>query len=138
AARLSHPHILPIFDSGEVDGHPFYVMPLVEGASLRELLQRGPGLSPAELCLLGATVAEALAYAHGRGIVHRDIKPDNILVSEGHPVVADFGLAHALDESIDGHSPRMRFVVGTPGYMSPEQAAADPAVDGRSDVYALG
>lgn len=137
AARLSHPHILPVHDSGSADGVLYYVMPLVEGEALSSRLAREKQLPVAEALRLGREVAEALAYAHARGIVHRDIKPANILISAGHALVADFGIARATrDEgrTLTGTG----LAIGTPQYMSPEQASGDPEVDGRSDIYALG
>jgi tetratricopeptide (TPR) repeat protein len=136
-AQFAHPHILPVFDSGEAGGFLYYVMPYVPGESLRSRLGREGQLSVDEAVRIAGEVADALAYAHALGIVHRDIKPENILLSEGHAVVADFGIALALDvsvESITGAS----LVMGTPLYMSPEQAAGAVRVDGRADLYSLG
>ncbi|HEX5633731.1 MAG TPA: protein kinase, partial [Gemmatimonadales bacterium] len=138
AARLQHPHILPLYDSGESDGLLYYVMPLVEGESLRERLQREGRLPPDEALRLAREVAEALAYAHKRGIVHRDIKPANILLSEGHALVADFGIARAVDEGGGESLTKTGLAVGTPQYMAPEQATGERDVDGRADVYATG
>jgi serine/threonine-protein kinase len=138
AAKLSHPHILPLYDSGESDGLLYYVMPLVEGESLRERLVREGRLPPDEALRLAREVAEALAYAHKRGIVHRDIKPANILLSEGHALVADFGIARAVDEGGGESLTKTGLAVGTPQYMAPEQATGERDVDGRADVYATG
>ncbi|HEX5818467.1 MAG TPA: protein kinase [Gemmatimonadales bacterium] len=138
AAKLQHPHILPLYDSGESDGLLYYVMPLVEGESLRERLVREGRLPPDEALRLAREVAEALAYAHKRGIVHRDIKPANILLSEGHALVADFGIARAVDEGGAESLTKTGLAVGTPQYMAPEQATGERDVDGRADVYATG
>jgi serine/threonine-protein kinase len=138
AARLSHPHILPLFDSGEAGGFLYYVMPYVEGESLRDRLAREGRIPVDEAIRLTDQIASALAYAHERGVIHRDIKPGNILLSGGQAVVADFGIARAVQAAsaegltITGHA------VGTPAYMSPEQALGGEAVDARTDVYALG
>lgn len=138
-AGLNHPHILPLFDSGEADGFIYYTMPLVAGESLRERLDH-TGRMPLEVVLpLVAQIAEALAYAHGAGIVHRDVKPENILIDEQERVwVADFGLARALSHAMDHRLTSSGIAVGSPLYMSPEQAAGDTDIDGRSDIYSLG
>ena len=140
-ARLQHPHIVPILSAGEADGLPYYVMPFVRGESLRVRLERGP-LAPAEAAGLLADVAKALAAAHAEGIVHRDIKPDNILVSGGAAVVADFGIAKALSSARlredAGSLTSLGTSLGTPAYMAPEQVAGDPDVDARADIYSLG
>ena len=137
-AGLTHPHILPLFDSGEADGQLFYVMPYVEGETLRNRIKRERQLPISDAVRIATEVADALGFAHGRGIVHRDIKPENILLEGKHAFVADFGIAKALT-SVPGDSLTNRgFTLGTPQYMSPEQAAADPSVDGRSDLYSLG
>src|SRR5712691_8498154 len=137
AASLSHPHILPLYDSGEAAGTLFYVMPLVTGESLRNRLVRESQLPIDDALQIVREVAEALAYAHERGIVHRDIKPENIMLSAGHAVVADFGIAAVLGAAGDAKLTMSGIAVGTPTYMSPEQATGLP-VDGRSDVYSLG
>ena len=143
AARLSHPHILPLLDSGAVTlragevASPFYVMPLVEGESLRARLERTPVIPLREAIRITSEVADALDYAHRQGVVHRDIKPENILFSEGHAVVADFGLARALGEAAPATLTQAGQTLGTPQYMSPEQITGDLEVDGRSDQYSL-
>ena len=135
-ASLQHPHILPIHDSGEVADQLFYVMPYVEGESLRQKLGAANRLSIEEAVRIGREVAGALAYAHERGVIHRDIKPENILFSGGHAVLADFGIARAIDRASEKIT-QQGMITGTPAYMSPEQAR-DRAFDGRSDVYSLG
>jgi serine/threonine-protein kinase len=138
AAQLQHPHILPVHDSGSVDGLLWYTMPYVAGESLRQRLTREPQLPLNEALGIAREVAEALGYAHERGIVHRDIKPENILLAAGqHCVIADFGIARALDMAGDKLT-ATGLAVGTPAYMSPEQAVADTHLDGRSDLYSLG
>ena len=134
-ASLQHPHILPIHDSGEADDQLFYVMPYVEGDSLRARLGADNRLSVEEAVRIGREVAGALAYAHERGVVHRDIKPENILFSGGHAVLADFGIARAINRASEKIT-QQGTITGTPAYMSPEQAR-DRAFDGRSDVYSL-
>jgi eukaryotic-like serine/threonine-protein kinase len=138
AARLEHPHILPVLDSGEAQGQLWYTMPFVEGESLRDRLRREGPLPITEAVRLTREVAEALEYAHGHGIVHRDIKPENILLSGGHARVADFGIAKALEAAGSETLTVSGMMVGTPQYMSPEQAAGEHELDGRSDVYSLG
>ncbi len=139
AANLSHPHILPLYDSGEADGFLFYVMPYVEGESLREKLDREGELPIPEATRILKEIADALAYAHDHGVVHRDIKPDNVMLSGRHALVMDFGVAKAVSEATGQQKITTAGVVlGTPAYMSPEQAAADPHVDHRADIYALG
>jgi serine/threonine protein kinase len=134
---MSHPNILPVYDSGAVDGILYYVMPLVEGESLPDRLKREKQLPVSEALKIAREVAEALAYAHARGIVHRDIKPANILINAGHAMVADFGIARAADSAGQALT-QTGLAIGTPQYMSPEQASGDPNVDGRADIYALG
>jgi len=138
AAGLTHPHILPLYDSGQAREFLYYAMPYVEGESLCDLLQREHQLPVGEAVRIAREVADALAAAHRRGIVHRDIKPENILLEEGHAVVADFGIARAIEAAGGGQRTETGVVVGTPAYMSPEQASGAPDVDGRTDVYSLG
>ncbi len=137
AAKLDHSHILALHDSGEADGLLYYVMPFVEGESLRERLEREGQLPTDQAIGIIVEVADGLAYAHERGVVHRDIKPGNILLSAGHARIADFGVARALGAASAGQATATGLAVGTPTYMSPEQAGAGD-VDGRSDTYALG
>ena len=136
-ANLQHPHILPLLDSGEAGGLCYYVMPFVEGESLRDRLTRERQLPVDEALRLTAEVAEALDYAHGQGIIHRDIKPENILLSRGHALVADFGIALAASSAGRERLTETGLSLGTPAYMSPEQAMAEPNLDGRSDQYSL-
>jgi serine/threonine-protein kinase len=138
AAQLQHPHVLTLIDSGERDGFLYYVMPYVAGDNLRVLLDRTGGLAPARVIELVREVAGALDYAHRRGLLHRDIKPENILLSEGHAVVADFGIAGAVTTASETRLTRTGVALGTPGYMSPEQAAGVTGLGPRTDVFALG
>jgi TolB-like protein len=139
AAQLNHPHILPLHDSGEADGLLFYVMPYVEDDSLRQRLARGGPLAVGAATRIAAEVADGLSYAHHLGVVHRDIKPENILLTQSHAVIADFGIARAVaGAGAGGTITTVGISLGTPQYMSPEQAAADPALDHRTDLYALG
>jgi serine/threonine-protein kinase len=138
AANLTHPHILPLHDSGEAAGLLFYVMPYVEGESLRGRLNRERQLPVDDAVRIAREVADALAYAHDHGIIHRDIKPENILLSGGHALVADFGIARALGQSGGERLTETGMTVGTAAYMSPEQALGDRQIDGRSDGYSLG
>jgi serine/threonine-protein kinase len=138
SASLMHPHILPLHDSGEADGLLYYVMPYVEGESLRGRLDREPRLPVEDALQIAREVADALAYAHHRGFVHRDIKPENILLGGGHAVVADFGIARAIGSVGQEHRTAQALGTGTPAYMSPEQATGECPVDERTDIYALG
>jgi serine/threonine-protein kinase len=139
AAQLQHPHILPVHDSGQADGLLFYVMPFVEGPSLRQRLLREGELSIPEAVRILRDVADALAYAHRHGVVHRDIKPENVMLSDRHAMVTDFGVAKALTEAAEVKGETTRGVaLGTPTYMAPEQGAADPHMDHRADLYAFG
>ena len=142
AARLTHPHILPLLDSGTADGVPFYVMPFVDGEDIRAWLDRDGRLGVADAVQIAREVADALNYAHAADVLHRDVKPENILMLAGHAVMLDFGVARAMsasreeEASADGEAAGM--AVGTPAYMSPEQAAGESGIDGRSDQYGLG
>jgi serine/threonine protein kinase len=124
-AALQHPHILPLFDSGEADGFLFYVMPFIEGETLRAKLDRERQLGIDEALRITREVADALDYAHRHGVIHRDIKPENILLHDGRPVVADFGIALAVSAAAGGRMTETGLSLGTPHYMSPEQATAD-------------
>ena len=139
---LTHPHIVPLFDSGAVDGCPFFVMPYIEGETLRQRLEREGRLDIAEAVQIAGEIGEALEYAHGRDILHRDIKPENILLQGGHALVADFGVARALSEAVDRQAgerlTEQGLVIGTAEYMSPEQASGDRTIDRRSDIFSLG
>src|SRR5512147_261568 len=142
AAKLQHPHIVPVHAAGEADGLPYYTMPLVEGESLRARLARDGALPVAEAVSILRDVAKALAYAHAHGVVHRDIKPDNVLLAAHDALVTDFGVAKALSsarqESLAPTITALGASLGTPAYMAPEQVAADPDTDHRADIYALG
>ncbi len=137
-AGLQHPGIVPLFDSGEAGGFVYYVMPYVEGESLRDRLERDKRLPLDEALAIARNVAAVLAYAHGQGVVHRDIKPENILLSRGQALVADFGIARAVSEAGDARMTVTGHSLGTPAYMSPEQALGESEIDGRSDIYSLG
>ena len=138
AARLTHPHILPLHDSGDVGGKLFYVMPYVDGESLRDRLRREDQLPVADAVRLAQQVASALGYAHRLDVVHRDIKPENILLQEGHALVADFGIALAITAAGGERLTGTGLSLGTPWYMSPEQALGERTVGARSDIYSLG
>jgi Tol biopolymer transport system component len=137
-AALQHPHILPLFDSGSAGGFLYYVMPYVEGETLRSKLSRETQLGIEEAVRIACEVADALDYAHRHGVIHRDIKPENILLHDGRPMVADFGIALALSAAAGGRMTETGMSLGTPHYMSPEQATADKEITARSDVYSLG
>jgi serine/threonine-protein kinase len=137
AASLQHPNILPVYDSGDAGGTLYYVMPFVEGESLRDRLVREPQLPLDEALQIAREVADALAYAHSRDVVHRDIKPENIMLSGGHAIVADFGIARALSAAGGDKLTETGLAIGTPAYMSPEQASGMGQVDRRSDIYSL-
>src|SRR5512135_1140036 len=138
AAQLQHPHIVPLYDSGQAGDLLYYVMPFVEGESLRQRLVREPRLSLDEALHLARAVAAALDYAHRHGVVHRDIKPENVMLHEGEALVTDFGIAKAISAAGGENLTQTGVAVGTPTYMSPEQAAGEAEPDGRSDIYSLG
>jgi len=137
-ASLQHPHILPLFDSGSVDGQLYYVMPFVEGETLRARLDRETQLPVADAVRIATEAADALQYAHERGVVHRDVKPENILLQNGHALVADFGIALAVEQAGGARMTQTGLSLGTPQYMAPEQAMGQRNVDARADIYALG
>jgi serine/threonine protein kinase/Tol biopolymer transport system component len=136
-AALQHPHILPLFDSGTADGFLFYVMPFIDGETLRDKLNRETQLGVDDAVRIATDVAEALEYAHQHGVIHRDIKPENILLANGRPMVADFGIALAVSAAAGGRMTETGLSLGTPHYMSPEQATAEKDISARSDVYSL-
>ena len=137
AARLHHPHLLPLYDSGEADGFLYYVTPYIEGGSLRDRLVAEGRVALVPALRLTRQAADALDYAHRQNVIHRDVKPENILLEEGHAVVADFGVARAVTAAADSALTQTGMLIGTPAYMSPEQASDEP-LDARSDIYALG
>ena len=145
-AQLTHPHIVPLIESGEVHGRPYFVMPYIEGESLRARLRRENQLSVDDATRIAQQIAAALDYAHRHNVLHRDLKPENIMLSDGQAVVGDFGIARAIlraaaaehGDSADEVLTATGFTLGTPAYMSPEQATGDKSIDGRSDIYALG
>jgi serine/threonine-protein kinase len=136
-ANLQHPHILPLHDSGETDGFLYYVMPFIEGETLRDKLNRETQLGIDEAVRITTEVADALDYAHRHRVIHRDIKPENILLHDGRPMVADFGIALAVSAAAGGRMTETGLSLGTPHYMSPEQATAEKDITARSDVYSL-
>src|SRR5688500_6474107 len=136
-AALQHPHILPLFDSGTADGFLYYVMPFIQGETLRDKLNRETQLGVDEAVKIATEVADALHYAHTQGVIHRDIKPENILLANGRPMVADFGIALAVSAAAGGRMTETGLSLGTPHYMSPEQATAEKEISARSDVYSL-
>src|SRR5512144_2364911 len=137
-ARLQHPHILPLLDSGAADGLLYYVMPLVTGETLRARLHRELQLPVEDAIRIAREVADALGYAHSLGVIHRDVKPENILLQNGHATVADFGIALAVQSAGGARLTQTGLSLGTPQYMSPEQATGERIIDARSDIYALG
>ncbi len=137
-ANLQHPNLLPLFDSGEVDGLLFYVMPYVDGETLRAKLERVKQLPVQEAVRIATAIAGALAYAHRNNVIHRDLKPENILMQDGQPLIADFGIALAVSNAGGARITQTGLSLGTPQYMSPEQATGDRVVDGRADIYSLG
>ena len=141
AAKLQHPHIVPLLSSGEIDGTPWFTMPFIDGESLRARLGREGELPVTESVRILRHVASALAYAHKHGVVHRDIKPDNVMLSDDFALVTDFGVAKALSASAATGASELTSIglaIGTPAYMAPEQALAEPTVDHRADIYAWG
>jgi eukaryotic-like serine/threonine-protein kinase len=136
-AALQHPHILPLFDSGTAGGFLYYVMPFIDGETLRAKLDRETQMGVDQSVRIAIAIADALDYAHRHGVIHRDIKPENILLHDGRPMVADFGIALALSAAAGGRMTETGLSLGTPHYMSPEQATAEKEISGRSDIYSL-
>jgi serine/threonine-protein kinase len=138
-ARLTHPNILPLHDSGDAAGQPFYVMPWIRGGSLRDRLESQSRLGIAQVTTLTRGIAQALDHAHREGVLHCDVKPENVLLFDDHPFVMDFGIARKLRTEVDdwGMRSEMDLSAGTPAYVSPEQALGETNIDGRSDVYSL-
>jgi serine/threonine-protein kinase len=137
-AKLQHPNLLPLFDSGEAGGNLFYVMPYVEGETLRRRIDREKQIPVEQAVHIATSIAGALDYAHRHGVVHRDLKPENILLHDGQPLIADFGIALAISNAAGARMTQTGLSLGTPQYMSPEQATADRQIDGRTDIYSLG
>ena len=136
-ARLPHPHIVPVLDSGEIAGRPYFVLPFMDGGTLRERLVLNKQLPFEEVIALGTTIARALEFAHAHGVIHRDVKPENILYNNGQPCLADFGTARALERAANDPTTSTGIVRGTAAYMSPEQASGERVYDGRTDIYSL-
>src|ERR1041385_5764751 len=136
-ASLQHPHILPLFDSGTADGQLFYVMPYIQGETIRERLNRETQFAVDDAVRIAREVADALDYAHRHGVIHRDIKPENILLHDGRAIVMDFGIALAVSAAAGGRMTETGLSLGTPHYMSPEQATAERDISARSDIYSL-
>src|SRR3954470_11196435 len=137
-AALQHPHILPLFDSGTADGQLYYVMPYIHGETIRDRLNRETQLGVDEAVRIAREVADALDYAHRHGVIHRDIKPENILLHDGRAMVMDFGIALAVSAAAGGRMTETGLSLGTPHYMSPEQATAEKEISPKADVYSLG
>ena len=136
-SQLPHPHIVPVLDSGEHEGRPFFVLPYMDGGTLRNRIKRQKQLPFEDVISLGVTIAEALEFAHIHGVIHRDVKPENILFNNGQPCLADFGTSRALEKAANDPTTSTGVVRGTPAYMSPEQASGDPDYDHRTDIYSL-
>lgn len=136
-AKLPHPHIVPVLDSGQTDGRPYFVLPFMNGGTLREKLQKEKQLQFEDVITLGVTIAKALEFAHAHGVIHRDVKPENILYTDGQPCLADFGTARALERAANDPTTSTGVVRGTAAYMSPEQASGERDYDGRTDIYSL-
>jgi serine/threonine-protein kinase len=136
-AQLNHPHIVQPIEAGEADGIPYFVMPYIEGGSLRDRMKRGTPSTVGDVVTIGKIVADALHFAHTSGVIHRDIKPENIMMHQGFPMVADFGIARSLRVDHGGALTKTGYVVASPPYWSPEQASGDTSLDPRTDVYSL-